>query len=195
MKDRPRVVYSPARIAARIAEMGRTISRDYAGRKLDVVVLLENALIFAADLIRHISCPAVCHFVRAEIRDIQLGGYDRTEIFFNPEPDVRDRDVLILDAVLHSGVTMDFLVKRLQQTGPRSIRVAVLLDRPMERRVDLQADYFCFPAASNYLVGYGLPGRQGLYRGLPYVGTLESGDGRARSSARARGKRGKGLKR
>jgi len=143
-------------------------------------VILENAFVFAADLVRHINVPTVCHFVRAEIRDIELGGYPRTEIFFSHEPDLQDRHVLIVDTVLHSGVTMDFLVKRLQETRPRSVRVAVLLDRPLERRVDLQPDYFGFAAASKYLVGYGLPGRQGLYRGLPYVGTAGSSGGSAR---------------
>lgn len=180
MKARPKSVYSAAQIERRVAEIGRAVSRDYAGRVLDVVVILENAFVFAADLVRHIHVPTVCHFVRAEIRDIELGGYPRTEIFFSHEPDLQDRHVLIVDTVLHSGVTMDFLVKRLQETRPRSVRVAVLLDRPLERRVDLQPDYFGFAAASKYLVGYGLPGRQGLYRGLPYVGTVGSSGGSAR---------------
>lgn len=194
MKARPKAVYSAAQIARRVAEIGRAVSRDYAGRVLDVVVILENAFVFAADLVRHVSVPTVCHFVRAEIRDIELGGYARTEIFFSHEPDLQDRHVLIVDTVLHSGVTMDFLIKRLQETRPRSIHVAVLLDRPLERRVDLQPDYFGFAAASKYLVGYGLPGRQGLYRGLPYVGEAGSSGGRSRRrAARPRGK--KGLKR
>jgi hypoxanthine phosphoribosyltransferase len=183
-------VYSAAQIARRVGEISRAVSRDYAGRVLDVVVILENAFVFAADLVRHVSVPTVCHFVRAEIRDIELGGYPRTEIFFSHEPDLKGRHVLIVDTVLHSGITMDFLVKRLQETQPRSIRVAVLLDRPRERRVDLQPDYFGFAAASKYLVGYGLPGRQGLYRGLPYVGVLGSSGGR-----RARPRGGKRSKR
>jgi hypoxanthine phosphoribosyltransferase len=174
--------------------MGRAISRDYAGKTLDVVIILENGFVFAADLVRSITVPAVCHFVRAEVRDIQLGGFDRTEIFFSHEPDLRGRHVLIVDTVLHSGVTTDFLVKRLQETGPRSIRIAVLLDRPVERRVDLQADYFGFAAASNYLVGYGLPGGQGLHRSLPYVGFAGSAR-RAPRKAAGRGKRRRGMKR
>jgi hypoxanthine phosphoribosyltransferase len=189
------VAYSAAQIAARVTQMGRAISRDYASRTLDVVILLENGFIFAGDLVRNISVPTVCHFVRAEMRDVQLGGFDRTEIFFSHEPDLRDRHVLIVDTVLHSGVTMDFLIKRLQETGPRSIRMAILLDRPVERRVDLQPDYFGFVAASNYLVGYGLPGRQGLNRSLPYVGILGSARRAPRKAAGSRGKGRKGLKR
>ena len=180
MSAKPKAVITPARLTARIAEMGRTISRDYAGRKLDVVVILENAFMFGADLVRHISVPLVCHFVRAEMRDVKLAGYDRREIFFSHEPDLKDRDVLVLDAVLHSGVTLDFLCKRLQNCRPRSLRVAVLLDKPQERKVDLTPDYFGFEVASKYVVGYGLPGHQGFWRNLPYVA---SSDGAPRSAA------------
>lgn len=169
--------------------MGRAISKDYAGRTLDVVILLENAFVFGADLVRHIHCPTVCHFVRVEQHDIQLGGFDRTEIFFSHEPDLEGRNVLIVDTVLHSGVTMDFLAKRLLETRPRSVRVAVLLDKPTERRVDLRPDYFGLAAASKYMVGYGLPGRQGIYRSLPYIGALERAAGRA---ARPRRRKAKG---
>lgn len=165
-------MFSEARVAAQVARMARAISRDYAGKRLDVVILLESAFIFGADLVRRIACPTVCHFVRVEQRDIRLGGYERREIFFSNEPELEGRDVLVVDTLLQSGVTLDFLVKRLQATRPRSLRVAVLLDRPRERRVSLQADYVGLCAASKYVVGYGLPGRQGLYRNLPYVGTL-----------------------
>lgn len=193
MSERPRVIFSAGRIAAQVARMGRAISRDYANRTLDVVIILENAFIFGADLVRHLSCPTVCHFVRAERHDVQIGGYDRTEIFFSHEPDLEGRHVLIVDTVLHSGVTMDFLVKRLQETRPRSLSVAVLLDKPHERRVDLRPDYFGLQAASKYLVGYGLPGRQGRHRNLPYVGAPGPATPRprrrGRRAARRKGKR------
>ncbi len=164
------MVYSPMRVARRVASLGRSISRDYAGRTVDVVVILENAFIFAADLVRRITRPVVCHFVRSEIRDVKLGGYARREIFFSHQPQLKGRDVLLVGAILQSGVTQDFLVKRLQESRPRSLRLAVLVDNPRARRVDLKPDYFGFVDASNYLVGYGLSGRRGWYRNLPYVG-------------------------
>lgn len=192
MKGRPAVLYSPAKIRAQVARMGRAISRDHAGRTLDVVILLENAFVFGADLVRRISCPTVCHFVRAERHNVRFGGFERIEIFFSHEPDLRGRHVLVVDTVLHSGVTLDFLVKRLQETRPRSVRIAVLLDKPHDRRVDIQPDYFGLRAASNYLVGYGLPGRQGFFRGLPYIGSpggvKRSAGRRASPSARRKAK-------
>jgi hypoxanthine phosphoribosyltransferase len=167
------VVHSRQELAARVTQMGRAITRDYAGRSLDIVVILENAFIFAADLVRAIDCPAICHFVRVEMRDLQFEGFDRREIFFSNHPNLENRDVLLVDAVLHSGVLQDFLLKRLQDSRPRSMRLAVLLDKPHERKVDLKADYFGFAAASKYLVGYGLPASQGYHRNLPFVALPE----------------------
>jgi len=192
------VEYSAKQIAARIAQMGRQISRDYSTRQIDVVVILDSAFIFASDLVRRITVPSICHFVRSEIRDINLGGHARREIFFSYEPELRGRDVLVVDAVLHSGVTLDFLVKRLHETRPGSLRVAVLLDKPQDRKVDLNPEYFGFHAASNYLVGYGLPGDKGLQRNLPYVGSVrrrrasravKNSRGGRKGAGRARGKK------
>ena len=76
----------------------------------------------------------------------------------------------MVDAVIQSGLTQDFLLKRLQETRPRSLKLAALFDKPSERKVDLKPDYFCFAAASKYLAGYGLAGSRGWYRNVPYVG-------------------------
>ena len=165
-----KVAYSRGRLSARVGQLGRTISRDYAGRTVDVVVILENSFLFAADLVREISRPVVCHFVRSEVRDVSLGGHDRREIFFSPPPSLRGRDVLLIDAVMNTGVTQDFLLKRLEEGRPRTLRVAVLFDKPKARRVNLQPEYTGFAAASEHWVGYGLSGERGLYRNLPYVG-------------------------
>lgn len=184
-----KVAFSKQRLEARVAQMGRTISRDYAGRTLDVVVILENAFLFGADLVRRISNPAVCHFVRSEMRDVRMGGYDRREIFFSPAPRLAGRDVLLVDAVLHTGVTQDFLIKRLEESRPRSLRLAVLFDKPQERKVNLQAEYTGFEAASKHWVGYGLAGRRGLYRNLPYVGVTSPSSKSARGARPSRRRR------
>jgi len=163
-------VYSSQQLAKCVRTLGLAISRDYEGRTVDVVVMLENACIFAADLLRSISGRVVCHFVRAEIRDIQFNGHDRREINFSRPPRLENRDVLLVDAVLQSGLTHDYLLRRLQESRPRSLRLAALFDKPEERRVNVKPDYFGFAAASKYLAGYGLAGSRGWYRNLPYVG-------------------------
>jgi hypoxanthine phosphoribosyltransferase len=180
-------VYSPKQLAKRVSSLGRAISRDYEGRTVDIVVMLENAFVFAADLVRNISGRVVCHFVRAEIRDIQFGGHDRREIYFSRPPRLEDRDVLLVDAILQSGLTQDYLLKRLQENRPRSLRLAALFDKPAERRVNLTPDYFGFAAASKYLAGYGLAGSRGWYRNLPYVGVqLRRARGRTSNKRPAR---------
>jgi hypoxanthine phosphoribosyltransferase len=182
----PKVVISASKLATRVAAMGGEISRDYAGRTVDLVAIMDNSFVFAADLVRQIKSPVVCHFVRAEIRDVNVGGYERKEIFFSPEPLLRDREVLLVDAVLHSGVTLDFWAKRLMDSRPKSLRTAVLIDKPQERKVDFQPDYFCFQSASNQLVGYGLPERRGIYRNLPFVGVAADAPRTKRASAKSK---------
>jgi hypoxanthine phosphoribosyltransferase len=183
-----RIAYSRGRLSTRVGQLGRTISHDYAGRTVDIVVILENSFLFAADLVREISRPVVCHFVRSEVRDVNLGGHDRREIFFSAPPSLRGRDVLLIDAVMNTGVTQDFLLKRLEEGRPRTLRVAVLFDKPESRKVNLQPEYTGFAAASKHWVGYGLSGERGLYRNLPYVGVAggASGAGSRRRSQSAR---------
>jgi hypoxanthine phosphoribosyltransferase len=157
--------FSAARIAGRVAELGRQISRACGGKRLDVVITMDRGFVFAADLIRHIDAPAVCHFVREDIRDVDHGGHARREVAFGRGPDVKGRDVLLVDAVLDSGVTQEFLLRRLGESQPRSLRLAVLLDKPEQRRVGLEPDYFGFRTASNGLwVGYGLAASNGMCR-------------------------------
>lgn len=162
--------YSAARIAARVAALGKEISREYKGRLLDVVITLDRGFIFAADLIRQIDAPMVCHFVRENVQDVNHGGHARREVFFGARPELKGRDVLVVDAVLESGVTQEFLLRRLSESGPRSIRLAVLLDKPARRRVALEPDYFGFRTASNQLwVGCGLATANGTGRNLRHL--------------------------
>jgi hypoxanthine phosphoribosyltransferase len=158
-------VFSAARIAARVAALGREITRAYKGRRLDVVVTLDRGFVFAADLIRQIDTPVVCHFVREDVRDVEQSGHARREVFFGTRPELKGRDVLLVDAVLESGVTQEFLLRRLGESQPRSLRLAVLLDKPPRRRVGLEPDYFGFRTASKEVwVGYGLAGANGTGR-------------------------------
>ena len=180
MRDRPavksnargRAAFSAARISVRIAELGREITRAYKGRRVDVVVTLDRGFVFAADLIREINTGVVCHFVREDVRDVNDGGNERREVYFGARPELKGRDVLLLDAVLESGVTQEFLLRRLGESQPRSLRLAVLLDKPARRRVGLEPDYFGFRTASNDMwVGYGLAAANGTGRNYRAVST------------------------
>jgi hypoxanthine phosphoribosyltransferase len=168
--------YSASRIAARVAALGKEVSREYEGHRVDVVVTLDRGFVFAADLMRQIDAPVVCHFVREEVRDVEHSGHARREVFFGAGPELKGRDVLVVDAVLESGVTQEFLLRRLGESKPRSIRLAVMLDKPAKRRVALEPDYFGFRTASNQVwVGYGLAAANGTGRNLRQLSSETNG--------------------
>jgi hypoxanthine phosphoribosyltransferase len=165
--------YKAARIASRIKALGREITRAASGRRLDVVVTMDRSFVFAADLIRAIQTPVVVHFVREDVRDVEQSGHARREVFFGERSAAgtgnhggfRGRDVLLVDAVLDSGVTQDFLLRRIGESKPRSLRMVVLLDKTSRRRVALEPDYFGFQTASNLVwSGYGLCASNGTGR-------------------------------
>ena len=175
--------YSAGRIAKKVAELGRQITKDYRGRRIDAVITLDRGFVFAADVLRQVHC----HFVREEVRDVEHGGSSRREVYFSARPNLTGRDVLVLDAVLESGVTQDFLLRRLGETKPRSLRLAVLLDKTSRRRVALEPDYFGFRTASKEMwIGYGLAGPNGADRNLK---DLSSGGSAASNRSRGRKRR------
>lgn len=179
MSSRNGASYSAARIATRVTALGKEVSREYKGRRLDVVVTLDRGFVFAADLMRQIDAPIVCHFVREEVKDVEHSGHARREVFFGAGPELKGRDVLVIDAVLESGVTQEFLLRRLGESQPRSIRLAVLLDKPAKRRVALEPDYFGFRTASNQMwVGYGLAAPNGTGRNLRQLSSEAQGASR-----------------
>ena len=171
-QEYPKVVLSQEQIKKRVQEMARQISRDYAGKTIYVVGVMENGFIFMADLVRELDVPVVCHFVKPELKDASAS---TTEIFFTPEVDVRDQEVLLVEALIQSGVTSDFLIRHLLGRGASSVRLAVLLDKQASRRVSLQPDYFGFLMNDTFVVGYGL-GAPHVGRNLPYIaaGALNS---------------------
>jgi hypoxanthine phosphoribosyltransferase len=184
---------SAARIANRVKALGRQISRDARGRRLDIVVTMDRSFMFAADLIRSIDALVVLHFVGEAVRDVESGGRARREVFFanrssmagvNEHSELKGRDVLLVDSVLDSGVTQDFLLRRLGESKPRSLRLAVLLDKTSKRRVALEPDYFGFRTASNLMwSGYGLAASNGTGRNSKNLIAGASANGTGKSKA------------
>jgi hypoxanthine phosphoribosyltransferase len=181
---------SAARIGNRVKALGREISLDARGRRIDIVITMDRSFMFAADLIRAIDSPVVLHFVGEDIRDIEQSGRPRREVFFanrsaaKDHAELKGRDVLLVDSVLDSGVTQDFLLRRLGENKPRSLRMAVLLDKTSRRRVALEPDYFGFRIASNLLwSGYGLAASNGTGRNSRNLmaGSSANGTGKAGS--------------
>lgn len=164
----PKVVITPEQISKRVTAMGRQITDDYQGKTLHIVTVLENGFVFAADLVRSLELPMVCHFVRPFTREILQGATSTTEIFYRPELEVGGQHVLLVDGLMESGVTSEFLVRNLMGRGAVTVKVAVLLDRQSQRRVGIQPDYFGFLVNEDYVYGYGLGGPD-LGRNMPYI--------------------------
>ena len=161
-------VYSDKQIQRRVQELAKQINHDYKGKTLDVVGILEDAFIFMADLVRSLTIPVVCHFMKAEIRDTSAGRTAVREIVYTTKVEATGRDVLLVSGILQSGLTLDYLCRYILGQNPSSVRTAALIEKPDERTVDVSTDYVGFKSKERFLVGYGL-GYQGNYRNLPFV--------------------------
>jgi len=166
-----RTVISADQIQKRVREMGRQISDDYRGQSIHLLALLENGFIFMADLVRALEVPVICQFIKPRYKVQGADGSGGVlEIFFSHEPDIRGQHVLVLEGLVHSGITTEFLMSDLKARGAASVKLATLLDRQSARRVQLQPDYFGFLVDEAFLVGYGLGSPQQTNRNLPFVG-------------------------
>jgi hypoxanthine phosphoribosyltransferase len=174
-----RVLYSDQRIRKRVLELAKQIDRDYRGKVLHAVGIMEQCFVFMADLTRALKTPVVSHFVRPEISERSEGSLAFREIRYTPEVDVRGKDVLLVDGVLQSGVTLDHLVRSMLAQRPASVRTACLIEKTIERKVDVATDYVGFRTPAKCVVGYGL-GHEGQFHNLPYVGQLRGGHALAR---------------
>lgn len=165
-----RQVISSEQVQKRVKELGRQISDDYKGQTVQVLAVLENAFMFLADLVRALDVPVVCQFIKPKYTKPQPGAvHDVMEIFFSHEPDIRGQHILLVEGLVHSGVTSEFLMADLRARGAASVKLVTLLDRQSARRVPLQPDYFGFLVDETFLVGYGLGAVEQTNRNLPYL--------------------------
>jgi hypoxanthine phosphoribosyltransferase len=165
-----RPVISSDQIQKRIKELARQISDDYKGQTIQMLAVLENAFMFQADLVRAIEVPVVCQFIKPKYTRPPSGAsHEVMEIFFSHEPDIRGQHILLVEGLVHSGVTSEFLMSDLRSRGAASVKLVTLLDRQSARRVPLQPDYFGFLVDETFLVGYGLGAVEQTNRNLPYL--------------------------
>ena len=170
-----KVLYSEDVVAARVRELGAQISDDFKGNTLDIVCLVDTGHVFMADLIRTIEVPVRTHFMSMSVRQVLDPNYDRErhEIFFYPEIDGTDRHILIVDGVLQTGITMDFLLRRIWLREPKQVKICILVDKKVDRRVLLEIDYTGFGLeGDDIVVGYGMAWK-GLDGNYPHVGALQ----------------------
>jgi hypoxanthine phosphoribosyltransferase len=170
--DVAEVLVSEERIAARVAELGARISADYLGRRLTLVSVLKGSLPFMADLMRQISVP-----VRIDLMEVSSYGGTSTEssglvrILKDLSASIAEEDVLLVEDIIDTGLTLNYLVRYLRGKNPSSLRICTLLDKPARRLVDIPVDYTGFTIEDRFVVGYGLDYNE-YYRNLRSVGVL-----------------------
>ena len=157
-----RQVIAAEQIQKRVKELGRHISDDYQGQTIQALAVLENAFMFMADLVRAFIKPKFSKQPGNQRAEVM-------EIFFSHEPDIRGQHILLVEGLVHSGVTSEFLMNDLRARGAASVKLVTLLDRQSARRVALQPDYFGFLVDETFLVGYGLGAMEQINRNIPYL--------------------------
>ena len=169
MRATGKVLYSQDAIAKRIAEMGTRISADFEGKDMAVLGILKGSFVFMADLVRNIRCQLRCGFIDLTP---SMGPGRITEMNFTSDFPVEGADLLIVEDILDTGITLAFLKQQLELRKPRTTRIATLLNKPARRRVDIESDYMGFEVPDRYIVGYGLDHGE-AYRNLPYLTYVE----------------------
>ncbi len=169
-----KVLISEEELQEKVRELGAQISRDYAGspKKLLVLGVLKGSFVFMADLVRRITVPCEVEFmaVSSYHSGVKTSGVVKIikDIDINPQ----DVNILIVEDILDSGLTLKYLKDLLLQRNASNIRIATLLDKPARRIAEIKADYSCFEIPDEFVVGYGLDYAE-EYRNLPYVGVLK----------------------
>jgi hypoxanthine phosphoribosyltransferase len=172
LSDVAEVLLSEEQINAKVAELGAQIGADYAGRELTLVSVLKGSLPFMADLMRRINLP-----LRIDLMEVSSYGGTSTEssglvrILKDLSAPIDGRDVLLVEDIIDTGLTLNYLLRYLRGKNPASLRICALLDKPARRLVEIPIDYTGFTIPDEFVVGYGLDFGE-IYRNLPFIGVL-----------------------
>ena len=174
MSDTPvlqRILYSKEQLAERIAELGREISADYRGKQPLFVGILRGFIMFYADLLREISVDCTMDFMcLSSYSGTSSTGEVRTMLDLRES--IKGRHVVIVEDIVDTGLTLDYLMKNLQSRGAASIEICCLLDKPANRKAEVHPKYVGFQVENEFVIGYGLDYDE-LYRNLPYIGVFK----------------------
>ncbi|MCU6710796.1 hypoxanthine phosphoribosyltransferase [Paenibacillus sp. J5C_2022] len=170
--DIKEVLYSEAQIQAKVKELGDQLSVDFEGRNPLVICVLKGAFIFMSDLVKAIAVPLEIDFMAVSSYGQSTKSSGVVKIMKDLDVSVEGRDVLIVEDIIDSGLTLSYLIDVLEHRNAKSVTVVTLFDKPARRTVDLQPDYKGFTLPDEFVVGYGLDFAE-KYRNLPYIGILK----------------------
>src|SRR3990172_1863465 len=167
-----KILLTEEQIQRRVLEIADRLNLDYADRTLDIVCVLKGGIVFLSDLIRLLHIPVRIHFLRISSYGNETQNAGTLNLHFSYVADLENRHVLLLEDILDTGITMDYLLKHLTEQKPASMKICVLLDKPYRRKVDIRAEYVGFEIPDHFVIGYGLD-YQELGRNLRYLAILD----------------------
>lgn len=170
--DIAKVLLSEEQLRERVAELGKQIAEDYEGKNLVMVSILKGAVIFVSDLIRAVDIHTEIDFMCVSSFNGGVKSSGAVKIVKDLDISLEGRDLLIVEDILDSGRTLEYISDILKSRGPRSFRICTLLDKPSRRESSIKADYVGFVIPDEFVVGYGLDYAE-KYRNLPYIGVLK----------------------
>jgi hypoxanthine phosphoribosyltransferase len=169
--DVSEVLLTGAQVGARVAELGVEIAADYADRQPVLVSVLKGSIVFLADLMRAIESPVAIDLMELSSYGDSTETSGQVRILKDLSGSIEDRDVIVVEDIIDTGLTLNYLLRYLRERRPASIRICCLLDKPARRLADIEIDYRGFTIPDRFVVGYGLDFDE-RYRNLPYVGVL-----------------------
>jgi len=172
MADLQEILISKEDLQRRVAELGETISREYTGKEILMVGVLRGAVIFMADLCRAINLPVGIDFMAVSSYGLATTSSGIVKMIKDLDEDIKDKHVLVVEDIIDSGLTLQYLLENLRSRQPASLKVCALLSKPERRKVNVHFDYIGFEVPDAFLVGYGLDFAE-KYRNLPCIGILK----------------------
>ena len=173
MEDKIRILIPEAEVDAKVEEIGRKISEDYAGKSVHLICVLKGGVFFTCELAKRISVPVSLDFMSVSSYGSGTQSSGVVKIIKDLDEPLAGKHVLIVEDIIDSGRTLSYQVEILKQRGPADIRICTLLDKPSRRvKKEVEVDYTCFSIPDEFVVGYGLDYDQ-KYRNLPYIGVVE----------------------
>jgi hypoxanthine phosphoribosyltransferase len=166
-----RVLISEEQIEGRVAALGREISAAYRGRDPLFIGVLRGAAVFLADLVRRVDLPLRVDFISVSSYGSGTETSGQVQLIKDLETTAQDLDLILVEDIVDTGLTVSYLIRTLQSRRPASLAVCTLLSKPARRRIEVPVDYIGFEVPDEFLVGYGLD-YQGRYRNLPYIAVL-----------------------
>lgn len=175
MKEEIRIMLSEEKVNARIAELAKQISEDYAGRTVHLVCILKGSIFFTCELAKRITVPVTLDFMSVSSYGDGTKSSGVVRLIKDLDEPLQDKDVIVIEDIIDSGRTLSYLLENLSRRNPASLRLCTLLDKPERRVTDVKVDYTGFVIPDEFVVGYGLDYAQ-RYRNLPYIGVVTFGE-------------------